>query len=301
MTRRIATNATGVNVSPTLLLAAVMALSPFAPSALAQPLAPAASAGAAAAMPRVLFDKTSAYSRVFVVEEGRQRMLRFGDVNSVDQSAKSLDDPASVPIEYVRYAALGLLFVPEIESMLMIGLGGGSFTGLVHRALPEVRIDAVEIDPVVVEAAKRFFGLVEDEKYRVHVADGAAFVRDTRMRYDLILADAGVAEGIPEHHTTDPFFSSLRERLTSDGVLVVNLGLDARENATIARRIEAAFGVGACTCARTPEDANLLVFATRREAAPGAVRLRARAVAIDGRRLLPYALAPLAAHLSPCP
>jgi spermidine synthase len=248
----------------------------------------------------VVFDKASAYGRVLVVEDAHRRMLRFDDVNGVDQSVMSLDDPASVPMEYVRYAALGLLFVPKLESVLMIGLGGGSFTTMVHRALPEARIDAVEIDPVVVEAARRFFGLVESDKYRVHIADGAAFVRETRMRYDLILADAGVADGIPEHHTTDPFFSALRERLTDDGVLVVNLGLDERNNEIIARRIKAVFGADACARARTPVDANELVFATRRSAAPQAAQLQARAVAIDARRLLPYALAPLSVRLDRC-
>ncbi len=111
---------------------------------------------------------------------------------------------------------------------------------------------------------------------------------------------AGVADGIPEHHTTDPFFSALRERLTPNGVLVVNLGLNDRQNVIIARRIKAAFGADACTCVSTPVDVNLLVFATMSAAAPDVRQLRARAVAIDGRRLLPYALAPLAAQLGRC-
>ena len=185
---------------------------------------------------------------------------------------------------------------------MMIGLGGGSFTGLIHRALPEVRIDAIEIDPVVVEAARRYFGLVEDEKYRVHIADGAAFVRDTRMRYDLILADAGVADGIPEHHTTDPFFSALRERLTPDGVLIVNLGLDDRSE-----RDHCAADQGGVWCRRMHlrEHAGGRELSRVRHAGarrrPEATQLRARAVAIDGRRLLPYALAPLAARLGRCP
>jgi len=282
------------------LLAAALHVLPFVQEALAQPLATAANASAAASTPKVVFDQVSAYGRVFVVEDGFRRMLRFGDVDGVDQSIMSLDDPASVPMEYVRYAGLGLLFVPEVESVMMIGLGGGSFTAMIDRALPESRIDAIEIDPVVVEAARRFFGLVEDEKYRVHIADGAAFVRETGMRHDLILADAGVADGIPEHHTIDPFFSALRERLEPEGVLVVNLGLDDRSNAIIARRIQAVFGADACTCVRTPVDANYLVFATRRSSAPQATQLLARAVAIDGRRLLPYALTPLAGQLGRC-
>ena len=172
---------------------AVLHLLLLAPAALAQSLASPANAGAAASTPKVVFDQVSAYGRVFVVEQGRERMLRFDDVNGVDQSVMSLDDPASVPMEYVRYAGLGLLFGPKLDSVMMIGLGGGSFTTMIHRALPAARIDAVEIDPVVVQAARSFFGFVEDDKYRVHIADGAAFARYTSARYDLILADAGFA------------------------------------------------------------------------------------------------------------
>ena len=286
----------------TLFFAAAMALVPLVPSALAESVPPPAHASAAAARPKVVFDRPSAYGRVIVVEEARRRALRFDDVNGVDHSIVSLDDPASVPMEYVRYAGMGLLFVPEPESVLMIGLGGGSFSGLIHRALPEARVDVVEINPVVVEAAKSFFGLVEGERYRVHLADGAAFVQDAKARYDLVLADAGSGDGIiPEHLTTERFFSTLRERLTPNGVLVVNLGLDGRKNAIIVRRIKAAFDGGACACVRTPEDANDLVFATMDSAAPDALQLRARAATIDGRRLLPYPLAPLAPQLGPCP
>ena len=51
-------------------LAAVLALVPFVPSALAQSPASPATAGAAAPTPKVIFDKASAYGRVFVVAGG---------------------------------------------------------------------------------------------------------------------------------------------------------------------------------------------------------------------------------------
>ena len=286
----------------TFFFAATTAWVSLVPSALAEAVAPPAHASAAAARPKVVFDKPSPYGRVIVVEEARRRALRFDEVGGVDHSIVSLDDPASVPMEYVRYAGMGLLFVPEPGSVLMIGLGGGSFSGLIHRVLPEARIDVVEINPVVVEAAKRFFGVIEDERYRVHLADGAAFVHDAKARYDLIFADAGSGDGvIPEPLTTDRFFAAVRERLAPNGVLVVNLGLNDGINAIIARRVKAAFDGGACAGVRTPVDANYLVFATMNSAAPDARQLRARAAAIDGRRLLPYPLAPLAAQLGRCP
>jgi hypothetical protein len=48
-------------------------------------------------------------------------------------------------------------------------------------------------------------------------------------------------------------------------------------------------------------DANYLVFATMNPAAPDARQLHARAAMLDGRRLLPYPLAPLAVQLARCP
>jgi len=102
------------------------------------------------------------------------------------------------------------------------------------------------------------------------------------------------------HLTTDVFFSALRERLTPAGVLVVNLGLDGHTNAIISGRIQAVFGGGARACVSTPVDANILVFATTNAAALDAVQLRARGAALDGRRLLPYPLAPLAEQLGRC-
>lgn len=284
-----------------ILLTTTSAILPSATALTAQPLSSPVSSSEPFVSPRVIFDKASAYGRVLVVEIGRERLLRFGDMNGVDQSAMSLDDPHSVPMEYVRFAGLALVFAPEVKNVLMIGLGGGSFTGMLHRALPEARIAAIEIDPVVVEAAKSFFGLVEDDKYRVHIADGAAFVESSKTHYDIILADAGVADGIPDQHTSDPFFVSLRNHLTAGGVLVVNLGLDDRQNARIADRIKAAFGADACLSVRTPHDANTLVFATRRSPGPHTKQLRLRATAFDKQHRLPFALAPLADILARCP
>ena len=128
-----------MNALAHFFLAAFLAWVWLAPTANAGSVEPPASASAASSRPKVVFDKPSAYGRVIVVEEERHRILRFDSVDGVDQSTLSLDDPARVPMEYVRYAGLGLLFAPEPKNVLMIGLGGGSFSGLTHRVLPQTR------------------------------------------------------------------------------------------------------------------------------------------------------------------
>jgi predicted membrane-bound spermidine synthase len=111
---------------------------------------------------RIVFSKHSAFNNlVLVVDEGDLRYLRFGSEDGDDQSVISLRDPNSVPMECVRYAAIGLCYATGRKRTLMIGLGGGTFTSLLRKHFPEMSIDVVEIDPLVVDVAERFFGVRE--------------------------------------------------------------------------------------------------------------------------------------------
>src|SRR4051794_3182914 len=123
--------------------------------------------------PRVVFDQRSPFGRVLVIDEGARRVMRFGSPQASDQSAIEPANPRAVPVEYVRHALVGLAYHGDPRRVLMVGLGGGAFSTLVHRALPDATVDVVEIDPVVVAAARAHFGVREDGRYHVHVADAA--------------------------------------------------------------------------------------------------------------------------------
>lgn len=76
---------------------------------------------------------------------------------------------------------------------LMIGFGGGvGAAGLLHQ-FPELRLDAVEIDPRIVEMAREFHPLARDYektgRLNVTVADGADFLADARSYWDFAIAD----------------------------------------------------------------------------------------------------------------
>ena len=96
--------------------------------------------------------------------------------------------------------------------------------------MPDLRIDAVEIDPVVVEAAERFFGVQEDERFKIHVTDGAEFILKTRAVYDLVLIDAYSGEGIPQALASASFFDAVKAKTSAEGVVILNLfNLKAKE------------------------------------------------------------------------
>jgi spermidine synthase len=259
----------------------------------------AVGAACATARPRVVFDRTSRYGRVLVIDEGPRRVMRFGSLEGSEQSAIEPANPRAVPVEYVRYALIGLAHHGRPRRVLMIGLGGGTFTTLVHRALPDAVIDAVDIDPMVVAAARDYFGLREDDRYRVHVADAAQWIARGEETYDFILLDAYAGEEIPAALATEAFFRAVARRLAPDGVVAINIAEMEADGRAAARAFAAV--LAPFDCRRTPVDGNILLFAAARPRAVDAARVQRWLAAWDARRVTDFSLAALAAHRAPAP
>lgn len=239
-----------------------------------------------------MFDQTSGFGRVRVHDEGPLRVMRFGSPPGAEQSAIVRDRPGAVPIEYIRYALLGLGHVPQLRRVLMIGLGGGTFTTLLHSALPDVIIDVVEIDPAVVAAARCCFGLREDDRYRVHVADAATWLAHDTGRYDYVFLDAYAGEDIPAAIASPAFFTAVRAHLAPEGVVAINVAEPARQAGAIAAALGTALTLFECRRAR--RDGNLVVYAAAVPRAADTAALLRFADAWDARRVTDFSLRALA-------
>jgi len=241
------------------------------------------------ASPTVVFDQTSAFGRVLVRDEGPLRVMRFGSPPGSEQSEIVRDRPSAVPMEYVRLDLLGLGHVAQPRRVLMVGLGGGTFTTLLHRARPDLTIDAIEIDPAVVAAARACFGLREDDRYRVQVADAAAWLARDDGRYDYVVLDAYAGEDIPAAIGSPAFFASVRAHLAPGGVAALNIaeadGQGGPAAATFARVLSV------FDRRRAPRDGNLLLYgAAAPRAAPDPAALLRFAAAWDARRLTDFSM-----------
>jgi spermidine synthase len=169
---------------------------------------------------RVLFEADSVYHHIAVVEDDTARYLRF---DRFIQSGMYLHDPFDSPFLYPAYAHLGLIFRPQAVRVLVVGLGGGSIPKRFWRDYLELKIEVVELDPMVVRVAEEFFGIQRDSRMRIAVSDGRIFLRNTRQRYDIIILDAYFAESIPFHLTTKEFLLLVKSRLAPGGVAVSNI------------------------------------------------------------------------------
>jgi spermidine synthase len=139
------------------------------------------------------------------------------------ESITNLKDPDDLPLKYTRNMTLGVLYPQETKRVLMIGLGGGSISTYLGRAMPELPIDTVEIDPGVVTAAKKYFGIRETDKVRYLEGDGRVFLNRRKDTYDLILVDAFHGGYVPFHLLTKEFYALLKQRLTPNGAAAFNV------------------------------------------------------------------------------
>ncbi len=105
---------------------------------------------------------------------GRPARILFGD-NASPQSGLALDDDPELLFNYnQRFLEIAISIQPR--SALVIG--GGAFT--LPRALldhfPNLKLDVVEVDPVLPPLARQFFGLPETERLMVYSQDGRQFI-----------------------------------------------------------------------------------------------------------------------------
>jgi spermidine synthase len=231
----------------------------------------------------------SDYSHIRVVDFGSQRALYFIGEADIDvvETVIDLREPHVLQHAYSRAVMASLLYRPNASSCLLIGLGGGAIVRFLNHHFPYLRLDVVEIDPVVVSVAREFFGTRETPGTRIHVADGRDFLERSSTRYDLILVDAHLhpdagtdSSGHPLSLKSAPFYRSVRERMNPGGIVMFNM-IRGRDSDAYLDGIREAFA--AIDVYRPAGTGNLIVFASAHGALVDENQLRARAQAFDGR------------------
>ena len=187
-----------------------------------------------------LYTRLTAYQALEVTEKDGIRFLR-GDRALQSALDLSTREPALL---YQRWQPAALLLNPEIDSLLVLGMGGGATHRYLHRARPALRADYVDIDVAIPEIAERFFFFEPGPLARAHVADARQFLTSTDRRWDYIYSDTYIGLAVPFHLTTAEFFDLARRRLNPNGVLGVNLaaGMDAPFVRAMIRTIADRFG-----------------------------------------------------------
>ena len=143
----------------------------------------------------------------------------------------------------------------------ILGNAGGTTARAYGRYFPATAIDAVEIDEELTEIGRRLFDM-RAPKLRTHTADARPWLKESEAEFDGIFIDAYRQPYIPFYLTTEEFFELCRDRLSSDGVVVINVGHPRGED-RLERALTATMGAAFPYVVRDPaEPTNTLLVAS---------------------------------------
>lgn len=168
-----------------------------------------------------MLENNSELCQPFVRETQYHKSLHF--CLSAAQSQMLKRDPGTLLADYTRTMMGFLMFDSAPDRIAMIGLGGGSLAKFCYRELPRSRIDVVEINPHVIALREEFHIPPDNERFQVHLDDGARFIARSAGQFDVLLVDAYNRKGIPARLTTQAFYDTCRHALRCNGVMVTNL------------------------------------------------------------------------------
>jgi spermidine synthase len=156
--------------------------------------------------------------RIRVVDYRQERRLIVG---GAILSAYPLDgDWSAIEREYWWHGVANVRF-PRAPRVLLVGLGGGTQAHLVHRLTTPRLITAIERDPVILDVARRWFGLAELGPMEFYEGDAetvAAALQNAGRRFDFVMEDAAYAD----MERSRPVVEALVPLVAPEGTLVVN-------------------------------------------------------------------------------
>ncbi len=134
----------------------------------------------------------------------------------------------------------------NVDSMLVIGLAAGTIPRQYIEIYGDIPIDGIEIDPVIIDAGARYFGMNTQEMPSLtsYAQDGRYALRQLDRTYSVIAIDAYRPPYIPWHLSTVEFFQEVQALLNADGVVAINVGrtnTDRRLVDAMANTLQAVF------------------------------------------------------------
>ena len=221
-------------------------------------------------------------------EDDGVRWLQFGD--GAVQSAIDLNDPQRLVTTVNQAMLAGLIFLPPPQQTLLLGTGGGALARYLAHCAPDLGGKAIEISPAIAGLARQFFDFPgPDTQWTLVVSDAREYVARSSDLYDLVLLD--IAEGLrsPRWLHDPAFLHQCRNRLSPQGMLVINLMPESAEDfARALAPIRKTFPD--CTlCLSVPAHRNVLVFGFHhRPEETSPTQLRQRLPALTQQWGLPF-------------
>jgi spermidine synthase len=181
-------------------------------------------AGLSLAEPKLIEERDSTYNRIYVYKDGPIMTMTFGhNKRFYTESQYDTTDELALPVIYTRFMTVGLAYASGLDNLLEIGFGGGRTAWYLHKHMPALDITCVELDPAVVELAKKYFGVRDEPRFKIKVSDGRSYMQKGKETWNVIMIDAYRGPFVPFHLLTEDFFRLVKSKLKPGGVVVQNI------------------------------------------------------------------------------
>lgn len=169
---------------------------------------------------RDLFRQDSEYNVIRVMVDGDHKILRLND--NFGHHSQTLDSDTGLTDDYYDGFLLAQMLTNAKNTLI---LGNGAGTSMMQTArFFSTRLDGVEIDPKLTDIGRTFFGLQVSEQMRIIHEDARAFVNRNQLKYDVVYVDVYTGSAhVPFHLATREFYRRIRDSLSPDGVVAVNI------------------------------------------------------------------------------
>jgi spermidine synthase len=173
-----------------------------------------------------IYQGESGYNYIQVVERGSTRYLLLNE----GQGIHSVYNPNSIQTNGTwDYFTLAPFFnappysPDHLKRLAIVGLAGGTIARSYTTLFGPIPIDGIEIDPRIVDVGRKYFDMNLSNLNAI-VGDGRVALANSPYHYSVIGLDAFRVPYIPWHLTTREYMIEIKQHLTDDGVVVMNVG-----------------------------------------------------------------------------
>ncbi|KAL7098958.1 hypothetical protein ACP275_09G051800 [Erythranthe tilingii] len=163
---------------------------------------------------------------------------------------------------------------------VVIGIGAGLLPMFMKNWIPNLNIEVVELDQVVLDVAKEHFGFKEDEKLRVRITDGIQFVRDkadsgaegeSTSKLDILIVDKdapNLSSALicpAADFVEESFLQNAKNSLSEEGLFIIRLASRSPAATTaVYSTLKKVFGKSLLYL-KLDDDVNEVIFALKNE------------------------------------
>jgi len=170
---------------------------------------------------KLLRQKTK-FQRMEVIETAE-----FGRMLVLDDIVETTERDEFIYHEMMTHVPL--FTHPNPKHVLIIGGGDGGALREVLRHKSVEKAVMVEIDEAVVVASKKFLKKIcanafEDKRSQLIIGDGAAYVRDTKEKFDVVIVDSTDPLGPSMPLFGESFYKNVSRTLRKNGLVVRQTG-----------------------------------------------------------------------------